>query len=92
LPIREACNREEKTNSFMSDLLNFVSRRINEAHRRIKPDLDALTDHDNFSLKELANLKEGMEREAIYMLGLADGLELSRNIGKGRRLRQEKAQ
>jgi hypothetical protein len=73
----------------MSDLLNFVGRRINEAHRRIKPDLDALTDHDNFTLKELANMKEGMEREAIYLLGLANGIQLSRNIGRGRRLKED---
>lgn len=88
---RQTCCKEDRTNFFMSDLLNFVGRRINEAHRRIKPDLDSLTDYDNFSLKEFANLKEGMEREAIYMLGLADGLELSRNIGRGRRLKQKES-
>jgi len=68
-------------NQFLQDLLTFVGRRIITAHRVVRPNLDKVEDQNNLSPEELANIKEGIEREAIYLIGLADGLELARYIG-----------
>jgi len=64
-------------NVFLGDLVNFIGRRIKVANKTIRPRLEATAETDDLSAEEADNFNESIEQEAIYLIGLADGLELS---------------
>lgn len=71
-------------NEFLDDLVTFIGRRIRVAHEIIRPRLAAPVAHDHLSQEEIAAVAASIEQEAIYLIGLADGLELARYINVGK--------
>lgn len=67
-------------NEFIDDLITFVGRRIQVAHEIIRPKLAAPVLHNNLSQEEVAAVAASIESEAIYLMGLADSLELAQYI------------
>ena len=65
---------------FMTDFLNFTTRRV-EAAKRVYPLIeDCDPPMSGLNEEEFANAKEAVARDAIYIQGLADGMRLVRII------------
>lgn len=58
---------------FQNDLINFIGRRVVAAYREIKPKLMSSGEEDACA-----------EQEAIYLMGVSDGMALAELLTTGR--------
>ena len=71
-------------NKLLQDLITFIGRRVVTANQVIRPKIGAVEKQDGLSQEEIAAVEESIEQEAIYLIGLADGMELARYINLSR--------
>ncbi len=67
--------------NLMQDFIHFIGRRLIIAHAIISPQLYTLQKSGNaLSDDEIANLRESIERDAAYIIGFIDGIQLVNHL------------